>query len=433
MNKFIADCARTFGSSFVNHATGIVAGIVLARYLGPIGKGYIAYAAICVQLIGTATGGIAQAVTYQYGACGLPAAAVYKAMRTILACVAAVGAAILVAIALSAPSQTVLLWAALVLPFALYVQAASGIMYAANRVSATNVQSLILGTVYGVLTLVAVVAFGSNYQIVLGVWAGSYIAAAFYSWWILRPYVSQPTPTSRAILWEQLTFGGKTSAAQLATMLNMRIDIFVVSAALGAVALGVYTLAVAIGELLWQLSTPFMVAAFPRITTAPPAEAAAFTAKLIRHILALVAPAGALLWVLAPTLITALYGSAFREAGGALRWLMLGMVAYAAEAPLGYYLLVRLKRPGLILLIQGTSAVVCAAITLATVRSFGILGAAAATTITYLAVVIVKACIFHRATGISPAKLLFIDLDELREARGLAIRMLGRLRPARAT
>lgn len=433
MSKFISDSARTFCSSVANQATGIAVGIVLARYLGPVGKGYIAYAAICVQLVATATGGIAQAVTYQYGACGLPGAAVYKAMRGIVGCAAAVTVAILVTMALMVPSQAVLLWAALAAPFALYVQATSGMMYAANRVSATNVQSLIVGTGYAVLTLAAVVAFGSNYEIVLGVWAGSYVAAACYSWWIVRPYVADGAATSRAIVWEQLTFGGKTSAAQVAASLNMRIDIFVVNAVLGAVALGVYTLAVAIGELLWQLGTPITVAAFPRIITAPPAEAAAFTAKLIRHILALVVPAAALLWVLAPTLITGVYGPAFRGAGDALRWLMLGMVAYAAEAPLGYYLLVRLKRPGLILAIQASSAVVCAAITIATVRSFGILGAAAATTVTYVAVVVVKAWIFHTATGISPAKLLFVDLDEVRDALRLMIRMVARLRPARAT
>ena len=433
MSKFLADWVRTFGSSVVNQATGIAVGVVLARYLGPIGKGYIAYAAICVQLIATATGGISQAVSYQYGACGLPGPAVYKAMRAIVACFAAVAVAILVTMALRVPSQAALLWAALAAPFAMYVQATSGIMYAANRVSATNVQSLIVGTGCGVLTLVAVAAFRSNYEIVLAVWAGSYALTACYSWWIVHPYVCGRAETSRAVVWEQLTFAGKTSAAQVAAALNMRIDIFVVSFALGAVALGVYTLAVAIGELLWQLSAPITIAAFSRITTSPPVDAAAFTAKLIRHILAFVVPAGVVLAVVAPALVTAVYGTAFSAAGNALRWLMPGIVAYAVEAPLGYFLLVRLKRPGLVLLIQLSSIALCAALTIAAAPSLGILGAAAATTVTYLAVVIVKGWIFHAATGIGPAKLLFIDGDELRDAFRLVSGLLARRRPVRAT
>jgi O-antigen/teichoic acid export membrane protein len=211
----------------------------------------------------------------------------------------------------------------------------------------------------------------------------------------------------------------------------MRIDVIVVSFALGAGAVGLYTLAVGLAEMLWQLSSPLCIAAFPRIATGEEREGAAFTAKLIRHIIVLIVPVAALCFAIAPPLIGLVYGPAFEATGGAFRWILPGVAAYAIEVPLGYFLMVRLARPWLIVAIQCVSIAACGALTLATVHRFGIDGAAAATSITYIAVVLIKGAIFARATGTSARDLLLVRRDELLDAARLGRRLVARLSPIR--
>ena len=432
ISRFVSDSITTFLVSIVNRGLGIGVGIVLARYLGPVGKGYVAYAPIALTLFVTAMNGVAQAVTFQYGRNRLPGGAVHRAMTRIVtvACVPTTFALALVAWLV--PSQHVLIYAALALPFAMYATAAGGLLVGADRISATNVQSAIISTGFNAITVALVVLFHADYHVVLTAWVVSYAASAAYSYWASRPFIRDSEPATAAIVREQASFGATSGLAQLAGFLNMRIDVIVVSFTLGARALGLYTLAVGLAELVWQVISPFCIAAFPRISNGDERTAARFTARLIRHILTIMVPVGIICFLAGPTLITLVYGHAFAASGGALRWIVPGVVAYAVEVPLGYYLMVRLARPWTIVIIQSASIVLCAAITLATVHRYGIDGAAAATSITYIGVVTVKGAIFARATATSPRRMLLVNRDDIGAMRDIIGRLASRVVMRRA-
>lgn len=83
--------------------------------------------------------------------------------------------------------------------------------------------------------------------------------------------------------------------------------------------------------------------------------------------------------------------------------------AYSIEAPLGYFLFVKLGRPMQIVAIQSASSVACVGVT---------------SSLTYAAVVAAKAFIFMRATGVGTRRLLMIDGDDVRRAP-FARRFLG--------
>jgi O-antigen/teichoic acid export membrane protein len=432
VSRFVSDSITTLLVAIFNRGIGIGAGIVLARYLGPVGKGYVAYAPIVMELFVTAMNGVAQAVTYQYGRNGLPGAAVHRAMtRIVIAASIPLSIAIAV-VAWLVPSQHVLIAAAVALPFALYTTAAMGMLIGADRISATNVQRAIISSGFNAVTVAVVVLLHADYRVVLGAWAVSYIAAAIYSYVAMRPFIKGDERATPAMVREQLSFGSTSGLAQLAGFINMRIDVIVVSFALGVKAVGLYTLAVNLAELLWQVSAPMATAAFPRIATGDEGASARFTAKLIRHILALMVPIGVVCFFAGPPLITLLYGHAFEASGGALRFIVPGVVAYAVEGPLGYYLLVRMARPWLIVAIQSASVVVCAGLTFATVHTYGIEGAAAATSITYVAVVVIKGSIFLRATGMKLRDLVMISSDDVRDVASIGQKIVRRFVPARA-
>ena len=96
----------------------------------------------------------------------------------------------------------------------------------------------------------------------------------------------------------------------------------------------------------------------------------------------------------------AIYGRAFAEAGPVLQILMPGLVVYAVESFLGYFIRVQVRRPLLIFAIQMVSSLACVAITLLTIHRFGIAGAAFATSVTYVGVVAFKSLFFKSKTGI---------------------------------
>jgi O-antigen/teichoic acid export membrane protein len=176
--------------------------------------------------------------------------------------------------------------------------------------------------------------------------------------------------------------------------------------------------------MMWQLSQPICMSSFARIARASNEEAAAFTARVVRHVLAIVAPVAIVAFVVGPYLIPLVYGSAFAETGEALRWLLPGIVAYSIEMPLGDYLMVRLARPGLIVAVQSGSIVLCAGLAVALIPHWGINAAAFATSVTYIGVIAVKSSVFSRATGIPTADLFLVNRQDLRALIKLAGRML---------
>ncbi|HEY5340407.1 MAG TPA: hypothetical protein VIK27_05215, partial [Candidatus Aquilonibacter sp.] len=139
MSRFVKDSLQTLALSGINRILGIAVGILLARSLGPAGKGTIAYTAIALELFIVVMGGVTQAVTYQLARNGIAGGTVYAAMLRIVAGIAFPAAAVITAVALLVPSQHDLLWVAVALPFATYGEATIGLLLGAQQVGATNV------------------------------------------------------------------------------------------------------------------------------------------------------------------------------------------------------------------------------------------------------------------------------------------------------
>jgi O-antigen/teichoic acid export membrane protein len=198
------------------------------------------------------------------------------------------------------------------------------------------------------------------------------------------------------------------------TFLAARIDVFIIAATLSPTALGNYTLALAVGELMWQVSRAISWSALGRVASAPFGQAAALTARITRMILALEIGAALAAFVAGPTILTLVYGQAFADAGPVLRFLVPGMALYAADSILTYFISVRIGRPGVILKIEAATLIVCTVGSLATVGRFGMLGPAIATTSAYLVSFAAKVFLFTRVTGLGPGSLLVIERSDLR-------------------
>jgi O-antigen/teichoic acid export membrane protein len=411
--SLVAQTAHTIGSMVGNQGLQIAAGIAISRVYGPPGKGLVTYAGIAILGVIAIADGLSSAIAHQCGDDRQSVPAACAAALRIILIISSIFAFPLIALGALVPAQHALLFVGCAFPFALYVQTMSGFHLIALRVERTNVASLVINAGAALAMLVATVAAHPSIDVILSIWSAGYVAGAAIVYQGQGGARVDPR-TVRSMFSSQLRFVARSSSASLMTFLASRVDVFIVAATLSATALGNYTLALACGELMWQMGRAMSWSAYGRVATSSFSRAANLTAKITRLVLALEVFAGLVAFAAGPTLFTLVYGSAFGDAGQVLRILLPGMVLYAADSILTYFLSVKVGRPGVILRVEAATLVVCAVGSLATVGRFGMLGPASATTLAYLVSFSVKSFLFMRATGKNAGSLLLVGASDLR-------------------
>ncbi len=393
-----------------------ITNIVIARAIGPYGKGIYTYANTIFLGFQNLSAGQSGSVSLQLGRRKQPGWLVYSAMLRVWAWYAIPATVGLVAIALLVPGQRVLLYVACAVPFALFAQLAAGFYNINGNIRALNIQQLIraLGILIVILLLLATAHLGLT--TLLATWAASAVAVAVYSGLVIRQYLGGRAAgdTKVSIFKDQFSYGLRMALNSLAAYLNFRIDVFIVLSALGPRALGVYSIGIGFGEMMWQLSRPLQQAAFSRIGKSGPKEAARVAAKGMRHSIAMVSAISLVVLIFAPTLVTLVYGKAFAASGNVVRLLVPGMITYSAMPMLNTYFNQQLGRPILPLIFNSVSAAVCAVITLSTIHRFGMVAGAVATSASYVTAFSLATAYFVKKTG-TPLRSIFIfDADDFR-------------------
>lgn len=418
-------------------------GITLAHSLGPAGKGTTAYAAVGLSLVTTFFNGQSEAIAYQFGRKRLSLGAVHKAMLHIFFWSAPICMVTMVALAWFLPSQRALFAAAAALPFALYAQFSTQFFLVIGRALEANIQSLIATVLYALVIMPLLYWGHAGTTTALCIWVLSIAVGTAYAAFHLSPYLSgkkiyardsvsgaaeiENTAVAHPVVFrEQLAFMGKSGLSSFASYLNLRIDVFIVSVMLGPAELGIYTLAIATGELMWKISQSITWSALGRIASESPERSAQLVAKVTRNIFSLQLVFGTIVFVFAPPLIEAVYGKAFAQTAIALRFLLPGLMAYTVERSIGYYFSVQKGNPTFRLIVQSISIILCASITFATIQRFSIIGAAIATSVSYLTVVVIMTVLFMKETHVRASELYILQKSDLVRYMQVVKSMVGK-------
>jgi O-antigen/teichoic acid export membrane protein len=411
----------TFFGQSSGYVVAILTGILVARTLGPAGKGIIAYASLLLAIFTTYGNGLQNAMMFQCGRNGEDQRLVYGAALRIIGAVMVPIGALLFTIGILVPSQAPLAYIACAIPFAVYGQVAMGIFFLENDIGATIIQAAFNSFGFAVATVPALLLWHAGIATVLGIWAAMYLASALFAMIRLNRYLPAWNMLSTmATVREQAWFGLKAGSVSVADFLNLRIDIFVVGIMLDARSLGIYSLAVATGEMMWQVSRPLTWTTIGRIASGEREYSIGLVTKVARNTFAIELLLGIVMFALAPAAVNIVYGNAYAESGTLVRWLLPGLILYAAHGGLGYFVMVKEGRALPILAIQVTSVVVCLTITALTVHRFGLVGAALATTVTYSFCAVAKALLFMRYTGTSLRALTILRCEDLERLRAFA-------------
>jgi O-antigen/teichoic acid export membrane protein len=382
--RLFADGLYTFATRIFTMLLAAVLGVLTARVLGTHGRGIYVTPMVNAGIVTAAFTGLSSATSYfllrhEAGRAVVRASLV---VALVFIAVAAVAVCILAAIGHA-------LWSAgaaiLSLPGPAALMIATGYATGTYRVRLCAV----LGTVSTAVTLAVMVFIffiageRTPSAAIVGWLVATNVMAAGVVVWMLRDARRLPAGAISIARYARYTL--RSGLVGLVTLLNYRADVYLV-AVLGTPAmLGMYTLAVSAAETLLAATQVTAVVTAPHVGGLEERAAAALAARAVRHNVLVSGVCCVGLAILAPFAVRLLYGSAFMPVVPALRVLLIGVFALSLGSPMATYFTIRLGRPEVPLILASSSALICIVACIALIPRIGLIGAALASTIAYIA------------------------------------------------
>lgn len=207
-------------------------------------------------------------------------------------------------------------------------------------------------------------------------------------------------------LWRaMLAFGLRGHVGWVLMLASFRVDQWILAALSGRRELGLYSIAVAWFEALFFLPTALAFVQRPDLVRASRADAARQASLVFRLAILATSVLGLLLFLLAPPLCTRVFGPAFAGSIDDLRLLVPGALGIVASKLLGDALSAQ-RMPGLESIAAAAAFVTMVTLDVVLIPQLGGTGAAIASTCGYLSGGLVAAYLFCHKLGARPAALL---------------------------
>jgi O-antigen/teichoic acid export membrane protein len=425
--SFLSSLLLTYGTNIAVAVLSLVNVLIIARALGPGGRGEvallttIAYLTSQVGSFGVQLGIANEAVLVPAARPRLATNALASAL--VLGIAAAAVVALLIALfpgigGSSSPTLRLVVLASI--PVLIAGEYLELFVQAAYRFGLANVAWL-LQPILNVLvngTLAAVGVLSVRWAVASWV-AGQCLTTALLIGSVAMRFEGFGPPDLR-LARQTFVFGAKTLPGRISVLGAYRLDQWLLGTIVGTRELGLYSVAVAWSEALFFLPTTVVAVQRPDLVRGSPEEAGRRAAKVFRTATVATILGTVGLVVAAPWLCAGLFG-------GMLRVLALGGVGIVALKQLGNALTAQ-RKPLHETAALGFTLVLTVALDLALIPGHGGMGASLASTLSYTAGGALTAAIFL-ATLRVPAAELVPRGDDLRSFRR-ALRRLARTRRA---
>jgi O-antigen/teichoic acid export membrane protein len=401
---------------------GLVVSIIIARFLGPEGKGMYSLLLLVPTLLVTfGNGGLQTSNVYFYGrklgsAKQLAANSIWAAFvfgLIIFALFAFTYPFLAPRFYADVPTAYLFVVVAMV-PLMLLNAYFANLLLALKKVRqfnlsyATQLTALLITIVLFVVVFKAglvstVVATVVN--VVVGV-----VLAAFYLHRSERLTLSFHWKLFKATM----SYGLKSYFANVIQFLNYRLDLLLVSFFIGTVAVGWYSVAVNFAEVLWYVPTSIGTILFPHVANSSEQSANIMTARISRQTLLLMTLASGVVALISPYIIPLVFGPEFSPAINALLILLPGVLLFSLAKIIGNDFSGR----GLVVTNGIVSAIALGlniALNVILIPRMGINGAALSSTITYSIATILLIGLFSRHAKVSWTRLVFPENGDIKD------------------
>ena len=393
IGKFVKGTTITLVSSLLNLLLGIGNSIILARVLGPEGRGIYALAVLLPSLIVT------------FGNLGIGPATVYYVARrefrrqeilgnNVLLSVGIGGVGLLVGLVVvlffretvfPGVSSSYLLSALVLVPVEFFFSYVNYVLLGAQRIKDFNYVQIAQSVLF--LGFVALALLGLRAGVTGAILAGLFtwvIVDAIVVRLALRVAGGIDLKPNTSYIKRAITYGVQAHLSNILGFLNYRVDMFLINWFLNPTAVGLYAVGVGLVEKLWMISQAASTVLFPRVAAETEEQRQKeFTPLVARTVLWTTALVAIPLVLLSRWIVLLLYSEAFLPAVGVLKALLVGIVALSAGRVLATDIAGR-GFPGLNIFTGLAAVTTNVVLNLLWIPRYGIVGAAWASTISYM-------------------------------------------------
>jgi O-antigen/teichoic acid export membrane protein len=390
--QFRRQVGTTFAAQVLSACFTIVNAALIARWLGVESKGILSLLLLVPNMLGLFLGGgIGVANVYYTGSrhWDIPNLTQNSVGITILATclgIAGIGGAAMSGLLASVlPNVPLfLIFVALIgFPLNLLNGYLAAILQGLQRILTVNLVTVTQSMVTLILNLILVVGLNTGLigALSASLLTGIIILIVVVS--LLRQEGAQFRPTWRpAVMRSTLSYGLRGYIGNVLQFFNYRLDMFIVNYYLGAAGTGIYSVSVALAELLWYLPNAVGFVIFPKAAASKAEALNRFTPRVFGLTLMLTIVGGLGLAVVGQPFIRIVYSVDFLPAYGPLLALLPGVILLGSAKVLTNEIAGR-GYPHYNSINSGLALIVTVGLDFLLIPRYGVLGASMASSIAY--------------------------------------------------
>lgn len=428
------DATRTLAFQVFGLGAGLLTNVLVARLLGPDGKGLLSFIRYAV-FVAVVLGGFGlQTAAVQYLGKKRYEPGTVSAVQIVLGTAAGLLTGVGVVVLVPLFQDRMDLARGLILPLALAIalvqlrSGLSGIMLGLKKIVLYNLFQALVAALWIVACVVILWALRSDKTVAaFSFLAIQVVVSLLVLGWVLlraRPSFHDMGDCAK----KSLGFGLEAYLANVLWVILLRVDGFFLGYLQGSSALGYYSVAVLMGEVLWFVPRSLNLALNPQMATDAERTAVDLAHRAVRIGLWSVGLASLVLGLLASPLIRMVFGAEFLPSVQPLLLILPGIVAAAVASPVSLFMTQHKGRPRINALVSGVALAVNVALCYAWIPDHGARGAAGASAGAYGLMALFLLLIFRKEKGFSWSSLLLPKKEDLTALRGLPRLVLRALR-----
>lgn len=392
-SQFVKDVGNTTVIQSISLVISICNAIIIARWLGPEGKGIVQLALLLPAIFGLfLNGGIGVANVYytgngQYNIATLTSNAItFTLIGTIL------GLILFVVCLITGVTEWVLqgvpLWllllASIGLPITLLTGYFSTILQGLQEIRQINLIRLAGSLMLLLLTVVLIAILGLGTYAAVAASIVSTVATLLLLIRALKKHNASFRPQFRVdVMRNTLKFGLRGYVGNVLQFFNYRLDVFILNYFLGPASVGIYSVSVRLAELVWYFPNAVGFVIFPKAAASSRDEMNRFTPQVFRITLLVSLILGVGIAIVGRPLINLVYTETFIDAFLPMLVLLPGAILLGTARVLTNDIAGR-GFPQYNSISSGLSLILTVIFDLLLIPKLGILGAALASSLSYL-------------------------------------------------
>lgn len=223
----------------------------------------------------------------------------------------------------------------------------------------------------------------------------------------LKRVISKP---DFALARKTLVYGVKGFFSNIFNIMNLRIDVFIASYFLTLAAVGLYSIATNVAEILWYLANSVSIVLFPTVASAEPDEAKRITPIVCRNVIFLTFSAAAILFFTAKYIILIAVPK-FMPSVRVIQILLPAIVMFTIPKVLGADILGR-GRPEISAISNFMAVAINIVLNIFLIPIYGISGAALSSVFSYGAAALFITVSYVIISGNSPFETLIVKASD---------------------